>query len=136
MIEQYCVYEKTLPNEVFEVIPSIAVVTEDCPEFISMGTTFPCDKYGVRKMTEEEIKKYVLVPKNSEHIVRKDSEYSEWKKLNDLNESEGIKSFYINSKKFNTINREEFKKLAKEAKDSGKFTLEYRGETFSVYHYC
>jgi len=135
MIEQYCIYEKNLPNEVFEIIPSLVEVTEKCPFFVFSGNVFPCDTYGVRKMTEREIKKHVLVKPNENHTQRKNLEYTKWKEQNDLSDKNGEEYFYVNNKKFYTINREEFKTLVEKSKSEGKHNFEYRGRMFSVYHF-
>ena len=56
--------------------------------------------------------------------------------MNDESERLGISSFKVGEKKYNTINREEFKLVVEEGKKQGKFNIEYLEMEFSVYHYC
>jgi hypothetical protein len=136
MIEQYGIYYKENPSQIFEIIRAGNIVEEECPVFYHMGAEFPCEDFGVRKLTKREIEKLVLPTIDENHVERVNNEYSTWVKLNDENEELGNEYFYIGETKYYTINREEFKELVNVAKNEGKHLFTYRGREFSVYHLC
>lgn len=136
MITQYGIYFKETPSKIFEVIRAGDEVIEDCPVFYYKGSDFPCEDYGVRELTEREIKRIVLLKSSESHLSRKEKEYNEWVIENDKNESLGNPFFYLRGNLFYTINREEFKKLKDQEISKGNMSFEYRGETFSVFHFC
>lgn len=136
MVVQYGIFERVNPTEIYEVIRANNTVKEECPGFYHAGHYFDCETYGIRKMSEREIKEYVLPKKDSIHESRKQKEYSLWLSENDKNEELGNESFFIGKTKFYTINREEFKLIKDKTISEGKRQFEYRGKMFSVYHFC
>lgn len=136
MIDQYGIYYKENPSQIFEIIRAGNIVEEECPVFYHMGNEFPCEDFGVRKLTKREIETLVLPTVDVNHTKRVNDEYTAWVKLNDENESLGNDYFYIGETKFYTINREEFKLLIESNKNEGKFLFTYRDRVFNVYHPC
>ena len=104
--------------------------------FEYFGETYSFSDYIIRELTELEIKTLVHSPKIEDTVNRQNNEYLQWLSLNDECEKLGIKDFKIGEKKYHTINREEFKVIVEQEKKQGKFNIEYREKTFSVYHYC
>ena len=86
MITQYGIYFKETPSKIFEVIRAGDEVIEDCPVFYYKGSDFPCEDYGVRELTEREIKRIVLLKSSESHLSRKEKEYNEWVIENDKND--------------------------------------------------
>lgn len=135
MIKQYGIYYKENPSKIFEIIRAGNTVKEECPLFYHNGAEFPCEDFGVRELTKREIEVLVLPTPNKKNIDRRTNEYSLWLSSNDENELLGNEYFYINGKKYYTINREEFKLLVDEAVKNDKHLIQYRGREFSVYHF-
>ena len=136
MVKQYGIFERINPGEIYEVIRSGNQIKEECPGFFHAGHYFDCETYGIREMSEREIKLHVLPKQDLIHDNRKREEYEKWVLENDRCESLGINSFYIGETKFYTIDREEFKDIRNKSKLEGKRLFEYRGRMFSVYHFC
>ena len=136
MIRELGIYFKDTPENIHEIINAGDSLKEECPVFYYRGNPFLCQDFGVRELTEEEIIDLVLPKKKKVTTDRKLSEYEMWLELNDHNEHLGNEYFFVKGKKFYTVDREEFKTLLEEEKSRGKFSFEYRGNTFSVYHFC
>lgn len=136
MIKQYGIYEKENPREIFQIIASGDTFINDCPFIVHNGDRFPCEDFGVRELTKREIESLVLLQDNKISVDRRLSEYDTWKIENDKNEELGNDHFFVGSKKYYTINREEFKSLKEEAQRNGSTHIEYRGRTFSRFHFC
>ena len=100
------------------------------------GNSYSFSKHIVRELTKSELKDLIHLHKQEQTVNRQNEEYQKWLSLNDESERLGISSFKVGEKKYNTINREEFKLVVEEGKKQGKFNIEYREMEFSVYHYC
>jgi|SaaInl5LU_22_DNA_1037371.scaffolds.fasta_scaffold01900_20 hypothetical protein len=135
MTIRHAIVRRDNTSIIHEVIPHNTVVVPTSPIFYSGGNPFEYKDFTVREMTEDEIKSYFTLSESDNTTSRRSNEYEQWLVTNDEMESNGVESFNLNGVKFYTINREEFKLLAEKAEKESKFTVDYRGRKFSVYHY-
>ena len=144
-MKRYCLVVPKDSKNCWEVVPANIDITdafenqfiENKPsEFTYDGHTYNTVTYAIRKMSPREISNYYHKPLDKVTIDNRDSIYREWLEKNDTCENLGLVSFYVGEKKFFTIDREEFKTLVSVEKEKGSFNFNYRGNVFSVYHYC
>ncbi len=142
---RYCIVIPSLSNKCEEVIPphvdgkELYDLQNKSPKpysFIYNGNTYEFSNHMIRELTDIELKTLIYLPKQELTVNRQSEEYQKWLSLNDEFEKLGIPSFKVGEKKYNTINREEFKLVVEQGKKLGKFNIEYRENIFSVYHYC
>ena len=142
---RYCIVTPELSDKCEEVIPvhidgkelyDLQNQTPKPSNFLYDGTSYSFSEHIIRELTESELKDLIYLPKQEQTVNRQNEEYQKWLSLNDESERLGISSFKVGEKKYNTINREEFKLVVEEGKKQGKFNIEYREMEFSVYHYC
>jgi len=136
MVIRYAIVRREDPSHIHEVIPYGNIVNVTSPEFFSGGNPFSYNDFTVREMTTDEIEMLVSIKRNEDTDNRRKMEYDEWVVINDRCDSENIKSFELRGDKFFTINRGEFMKLKTDTISEGKYSVTYRNEIFSVYHYC